>query len=175
MKNFFKFSLLLSVFFLFFSCSENKTKNKIAIKVATVSKICKEEIRIDPNFIGQSKKYIEVTAIGRGDTSNRNKFCKIRLTPKAVSSPVVASAYLTGLKAILSKKTAIITEAKIAPTIMIMGFLNAIAAITIIEYPPIAITSPCAKFTNPIIENTIAKPNAINAYSAPKLKAFNDC
>ena len=67
------------------------------------------------------------------------------------------------------------TVANIAPTIIIIGFLKAIAAITIIEYPPIAITSPCAKLTNPIIEKTIAKPNAIKAYSAPKLKAFKDC
>ena len=52
----------------------NNTNNKIAIKVARVSKICKEDICIEPSLIGQSRKYIDVTAIGLGETSKRKRF-----------------------------------------------------------------------------------------------------
>ena len=48
-------------------------------------------------------------------------FCKTIDTPKAVNSPVVASAYLTGRNATRSRESDAIIQAPTAPRIMISG------------------------------------------------------
>ena len=53
------------------------------------------------------------TVLGRGETPSKNTFCRIIDTPKAVSNPVVAGAFRTGLKATRSKSTAVITTVSI--------------------------------------------------------------
>ena len=70
----------------------NNIRSTITIKVVIASKSCRDDTLIPPKSNDHSKKYREVTAIGRGDTSSKKIFCSIIETPKAVSRPVVGSA-----------------------------------------------------------------------------------
>ena len=62
-----------------------------------------------------------VAAIGLGDPSNKNRFCRMMLTPNAVSSPVVRSAPRTVRNATRSRRTDAATQAMRTVIIRIQG------------------------------------------------------